>query len=125
MHTDFQMMPLYRSVWPLPGGVVSRTEALGNAVLEKKLLESIGRESGAPVGMYKLRCAKHSKKGRQTSCIAESADVSAIGKANGKRENSSTTTNMYDLWVLDGRGPLKSTLNRSNTPVALTSVLEV
>ena len=41
-------------------------------------------------------------------------------KAKGKRGNSSITVRRYLFWMADGRGPLKSTLNRSKGCVALT-----
>ncbi|KRX71404.1 hypothetical protein T06_12083 [Trichinella sp. T6] len=43
------------------------------------------------------------------------------GNANGNREHSSTTVNMYRLLDVDGSGPLKSILNRSKGAVALIS----
>ncbi|KRX36017.1 hypothetical protein T05_181 [Trichinella murrelli] len=50
--------------------------------------------------------------------------MSGQGNANGNREYSSTTVNMYRLLDVDGSGPLKSILNRSKGAVALISFPE-
>ncbi|KRY49124.1 hypothetical protein T03_9077 [Trichinella britovi] len=50
--------------------------------------------------------------------------MSRQGNANGNREYSSTTVNMYRLLDVDGSDPLKSILNRSKGAVALISFPE-
>jgi hypothetical protein len=47
--------------------------------------------------------------------------MSAQGKANGNRENSSTTVSMYFFLDDDGKGPLKSILVALETYKILVS----
>jgi len=55
--------------------------------------------------------------------ITVSVEIFGQGMENGKREYSSITVNKYLFFDADGKGPLKSMLNRSIGRVALIRLL--
>ena len=104
--------------------VVCRAEALCDPVLEQELLVVRGGECSSLIGVNELRCAEHCEHRCQTSHSRLSRSVSD-GKCKWKaRELVYSNKQVYSISTRRQR-PLKSTLRRSNTRVALIRVFEV